>query len=57
LSPGTPNCPNDAIDPIAREPKDSVNAPFIEALDQEIADVDTHGQMRLPYWKEKDNAA
>ena len=39
--------------------QDSVNAPFIETLDQEIADVDTHGillslldgQMRLPYWK------
>src|SRR5271157_414945 len=63
LVPGTPNGPNDAVNPITREPKDSVNAPFIETLDQEIADVDTHGilfslpdsQMRLPYWKKKNN--
>jgi len=43
LLPGTPNGPNDAVYPITWKPKDSMNAPFIETLDQEIADVDTHG--------------
>ena len=58
---GTPNGPNGAVYPITWEPEDSMNAPFIETLDQEIADVDVHDillslpdrQLRLPYREKK----